>query len=224
VTTPRQDHEPSTKAKTDSSPTLELKESINKANTKPRRLQLKDKLTLAISLLSLLVASGTGYIGYNSYRDQSDLIRRQAEQIDALERTTPTGSIRPFVVNGTLAHDAPPMDVSWTSRNVPDNGDLWVFNHKPLDRDNGRPDAYYPTEVEVSKNGSWVAHLVYVGTPQDHLDVTYRVSLYYCSSADSLSIQDLLRSPEKRQKGLPAINGPSCKELDSLYVKRLGAK
>jgi hypothetical protein len=177
-------------------------------------LERRDRITFGLSLAGLVIALATAVLGFVAYFQQRD-------QIEALQRTTPTGHILPFTTNGTISHETAPLNIDVEAENVPVNGRLWIVNHKPFARAGGRADRYYPTEVELHGDGRLVASMVYIGTPADSQAVTYELGLYFCDSVDSNAMQSFLNS-DKRSEGLPTITGASCRQLDGVRVTRAG--
>lgn len=181
-------------------------------NASVSALERKDKITFLLSIAGLVIAVVTASLGVAAFINQKS-------QIDALNRTTPTGYIVPFAANGSIPHEAAPINIAVEAENVPVNGRLWIVNHKPFSRFAGRADRYYPTEVELQSDRSLVASMVYIGTQADTQPVTYELGLYFCNSVDSNAMQTFLNS-DKRSEGLEAMTGASCKQLDAVQVTR----
>jgi hypothetical protein len=156
----------------------------------------------------------------------------QIQQIQALERTTPTGEITSMTANQPKGSDSrvgglrqDPLlrqqiyDLSGVAYNVPDNGTLFVFVH---DYSLGR---YFINDASPGlSSGSrldWSADNVYIGgqTPPSET-LSYRVTLYFCNSVDANAINSQHALLSVLNNGLKELSYPSCRQLDSIFVRR----
>jgi|ERR1035438_827700 hypothetical protein len=194
--------------------------------------------TTVISVCALLV-SMYGCSAENSARK---LNNEQAQQIAELQKTTPTGQIArlvPYHPSRGLAtitrvrHNPLVLEQIYNlygrASDIPDNGDLYIVVHNYGERTstfNETHSRFYLTQVDLMFGASpvdqsWEAPGVYIGGESASSSVaSYRLSLYFCDSVDSEKISEALRNQADRNAGLLSLPYPSCRQLDTIFVRR----
>jgi len=178
---------------------------------------------------------------YKAEKATEKLANEQSQQIAALLRTTPTGeitSIAAYRASGRLTTIANVRnnpflhqqiyDLSGVVSDIPYNGALFMVVHdygQPASSLSNPSNHYYVTPVTLSDKGNadqqWKASQVYIGqrsAPKTAL--SYRLTLYFCNSADTGKIMAAISSSAVQNFGLQSFPYPSCKQLDSIFVTR----
>lgn len=171
----------------------------------------------------------------------------QHQQLADLQRTNPTARIDSITRQGTDLSDTATVtdvednpfvpqrivDIRGAAHNVPDNGDLFIVLHSYGARQAGTKSdiqsKFFFTPANLTfgatvNDQQWIAPAVYIGedrSPKE--EASYRVSLYFCNSTDSGAIHRNISDLRARDKGLDSIPGSSCKQLDSIFVRRHAA-
>lgn len=191
-------------------------------------------VTILISLAALVVSIYTLVVGAPARK----LTQDQIQQIIDLERATPTGQITAMIPYRPTSHPHAILNVrgdplvfqqvyslSVRANHVPDNGNLFIIVHN-YGQSAASYSRFYAIEVHVvfgkgAVGQNWKAKMVYIGprsapgSPQ-----TYRVRLYFCNSLDSEKISHAMRERANQNYGLLYLNYPSCRQLDSIFVRR----
>lgn len=193
--------------------------------------------------ITTVIAGAALVVAWTSANSTKTLNSVQARQIRQLERATPTGTItelEPYqssrghaaVLTNVRSDPLLPQqiyNVHGTASNVPDNGSLYMVIHfygeRQTDFNRGRPQYYLvAANLRFGKsvvNQRWAADGIYIGTKAAPRSVTsYRLSLYFCNSIDSKEIRVAIQKPTIRNFGLPDLPYPSCRQLDSIFVRR----
>lgn len=191
-------------------------------------------VTTLISLITVVVAYRTLQTGLPA----SKLSQDQIQQLINLQKATPTGQITAMTPYPPSRHAQAISNIrqdpfvfqqvyslSIRANHIPDNGQLFIMVHV-YGQTTGPYSTFYPTQVNLvfgkqPINQNWKAPRVYLGTPSAPKSTeTYRVSLYFCNSLDSVKLSKAANSPHKRNYGLRYLNYPSCRQLDSIFVRR----
>jgi hypothetical protein len=196
-------------------------------------------------LIPILISLGALSVSIASYSGQSSarkLDNEQSQQIIELQRTTPTGQITGMVPYHPSSGEKAIANIRRNplifqqiyglrgrALNIPDNGDLFIVVHNYGQRTSSFSETYsrfFLTPVNLTfgrstVNQNWEAPGVYIGSKSAPTSVvSYRLSLYFCNSADSQKISIALQSEANRNAGLSSLPYPSCRQLDSIFVRR----
>ena len=200
-------------------------------------------ITTTVSTVALVLA----ILALQEQHPAEVLSQDQIQQLMELQRTNPTGTITAITpYQGHSVGKAVIKDVrddpllpdqignlGGSASNVPANGDLFVVVHSYGGRTSGledTPSLYFFTPVTPLfgtsvVNQRWLAPGVYFGGKVAPTTVTfYGVSLYFCDSPDSALIFAAIANPVKQNAGFLTMPYPSCKQLDSIFVRRGPAK
>lgn len=194
-------------------------------------------------IVTTFVALGALYVARTSANSANRLNDAQSQQIMRLEKTTPTATITEMVPYDSSRTHTPVLtnvrrdptlqqqiyNMYGTASNVPDNGNLFIdihfYGERITDFNQGAPQFYLvPVRLKFGKSvvaQRWEAAGVYIGAKAPPSNVTtYRLSLYFCNSIDSKKIFTAIKKPAIKNYGFRYLSYPSCKQLDSIFVRR----
>jgi hypothetical protein len=195
----------------------------------------------ALKVLGWIVTTGIALAGLvvalEVEASTKTLSNAQTQQIKQLERATPTGTIVKLIPYHPLpGHAAPVTDVRHdpvltqqvynvygTASNIPDNGGLFMVIHfygERLTPFNREAPQFFLVPALPGFDQRWKAAGIYIGTKSPPKAESYRLSLYFCNSVDSEKIFAAIKKSRVKNYGLPYLSYPSCKQLDSIFVRR----
>lgn len=209
----------------------------NTEQPEARKVNWKFLGWVATTVISL-GALGISIFTYFAGAPARELTRDQIQQIIELERATPTGQITGMIPYRPTSHphaisnirDYPVVfqqiySMSIRANHIPDNGQLFIVVHS-YGQAITSYSRFYPIQAHLvfgvgAVDQKWEA-MAYIGpgSAPGAAPQTYRVSLYFCNSLDSEKISNAMLKRANRNYGLLDLNYPSCRELDSIFVRR----